>query len=162
MMVKTAYQKNVGKSYTVLSESGPELLRKVLEAILDSEKRMTQPANRATAVLTSANYEMSVKGAESVDGRSCMAVSLKPRRTSPYLFNGTIWVDAQDESIVQLEGTSAKSPSVLTGPSQVFRQYEIIDGFPMATHAKAETKSWVLGQMIIKIDYTDYNIRKSQ
>jgi hypothetical protein len=160
MTVKTTYQKNIGKSYSILSETGPELLRKqVLEAILDNEKRMSQPDNRATAVITSANYEMTVKGSEAVDGRNCVAVALKPRRMSPYLFYGTIWVDVQDQAIVQLQGVAAKSPTVLTGPSQVFRQYATINGLPMATHAKAVSKSWLLGQTTIKIDYSNYEMQ---
>ena len=162
MFVKTTYRKEAGKSYTIVSETGPELLRKILEEVLDSEKRMTQPANRATAVLTSANYEMAVKGSAQVDGRDCMMVTLKPRRTSPYLFNGTIWVDEKNASIVQLEGTSSKSASVLAGPSQVMRQYAPIGGFAMATHAKAVTNSWVLGQTTIKIDYTGYSLQTVQ
>ena len=160
MMVKTTYQKDVGKSYAILSESGPSLLRKqVLETILDNEKRMTQPANRALAVITSANYGMAVKGAETVDGRHCVVVALAPKRESPYLFNGTIWVDAQDYSIVQLQGIASKAPSVLTGPAQVTRQYATIDGLPMATHAKAVSNSWLLGQTTIKIDYIGYEIK---
>ena len=161
MTVKTTYQAGVGKNYAILSESGSDLLRKqVLGTILDNEKRMTQPDNRATAVITSANYEMSVKGSEQVDGRSCLLVALAPKRISPYLFTGTIWVDAQNYSIVQFEGIASKSPSVLTGPTAVTRQYASIEGFPMATHAKAVSKSWLLGQTTIKIDYTGYEIKQ--
>ncbi len=120
---------------------------------------MTQPANRATAVITPGNYEMTVNEHETVEGRNCMTVAIKPRRVSPYLFNGTIWVDARDQSIVQLQGVAAKSPSMLTGPSEVFRQYTLIDGFSMATHAKAVSNSSLLGQTIIKIDYTGYQMQ---
>ena len=159
MTVKTTYRKEVGKSYVVLSETGSEMFRKqVLDTILDNEKRMTEPANRATAVITSANYEMTLKGAETLDGRSCLLVSLNPKRDSPYLFNGKLWVDAQDYSIVRLEGVASRSPSVLTGPPQVTRQYTNVEGFPMATHAKAVSNSWLLGQTTVKIDYTGYEM----
>jgi len=159
MVVKTTYQKDVGKNYTIASASGSEILRKVLEAVLDSERNITRPANRVTAVITPANYEMTVKGMETVYGRNCAALSLKPRRLSQYLLNGTVWVDPQDGSIVQLQGMTAKSPSVFTGASQVFRQYATIEGFPMATHARAVSNSWLAGQTTIKIDYTDYQIQ---
>ena len=159
MMVKTTYQRDVGKNFSVLSESGSLLLRKMLETVLDSERKMTQPANRATAVITLGNYEMTVNDPETVDGRNCMAISIKPRRVSPYLFSGTIWVDARDQSIVQLKGVAAKSPSMLTGPSEVFRQYTSIDGFSMATHARAVSSSSLLGQTILKIDYTGYQMQ---
>jgi len=160
MTVKTTYQKDIGKSFTILSESGSELLRKqVLDTILEREKLLTQPANRANAVITSSNYVMEVKGAEVLNGRNCLLVSITPKRNSPYLFTGTIWVDAQDYSIAQFQGIASKSPSVLTGAAQVSRQYAIIDGFPMATHAKAVSTSWLLGQTTIKIDYTGYDIK---
>ena len=156
MMVKTTYQKDVGKSFSIVSESGSELMRRVLGVILDNERRLTQPANRAGAVIASANYEMSVKGSAVIDSRNCIAVALKPRRASEYVMNGTVWVDAQDGSIVQLEGITARSPSVFSGASQVFRQYAMIDGFPAATHARAVSNSWLVGQTVITIEYTDY------
>src|SRR4051794_27586654 len=159
MVVKTTYQKEVGKNFSVQSLTGSLVMRKMLEAVLDTEKRMTQPANRSTAVITSANYEMTVKGAEMVDGRACLAVAIKPRRASPYLFSGTIWVDAGNDSIVQLDGVTSKSPSIVTGPSQVFRRYTTINGLSMATHAQAVSSSSLLGQTVIKIDYTGYQIQ---
>ena len=161
MLVKTSYQKDVGKKYDILSETGPPLLRKVLETILDNERRMNQPANRATAVINSTNYEMTIKGSETVDGRNCNVVSIKPRRVSQYALNGTVWVDAQDGSIVQLQGVTAKSPSVFAGASQLFRQYMSIEGFGMATHAQAVSNSWLVGQTIIKIDYANYAMQLS-
>jgi hypothetical protein len=94
-----------------------------------------------------------------VDGRSCMAVAIRPRRASQYLLNGTVWVDAEDGAIVQLAGVTAKSPSMFAGASQVFRQYTMIDGFPMATHARAVSNSWLVGQTTIKIDYTGYQLQ---
>ncbi len=159
MTVKTTYQKDKGKSYEVVSESGSELIRKqVLGRVLESEQTATQPANRATALITSANYTMHVKGSEIVGGRNCLALSIAPRRSSPYLFQGDLWVDAQDYSTVQLAGFTAKSPSVFAGPTQVARQYANIDGLPMATHASATSMSWLFGQTTIEIDYAGYQI----
>lgn len=159
MTVKTTYRKDVGKSYVVLTQSGSALiLREVLPRILDSERLMTQPANRALAVLTSANYQMTVKGPETVDGRACTAVAIVPRKSSPYLFHGTIWVDAKDGSIVKLDGVASKSASVFAGASQVSRHYTTINGLPMATHAEALAGSWLLGTTTIDIDYVDYQM----
>jgi hypothetical protein len=156
MIVKTTYQRDVGKNFTIVSESGSELMRRVLEVILDNERRMTRPANRADAVIAPANYEMSVNESAAIDGRNCVAVAIKPRRASEYVLNGTVWVDPQDGSIVQLEGITARSSSVFSGATRVFRRYMMIDGFPMATHARAISNSWLVGQTEITIDYTDY------
>lgn len=160
MTVKTTYRTDTGKSYVILQESGSEILRKeVLERILDSERLMSQPEQRGQAVLTSANYKMTVKGNEVVRGHDCIAVVIVPRKESPYLFKGSIWVDPEDGSIVQLEGVASKSPTILTGASQVSRSYERMDGFPMATRAAATSSSWLLGQTNIDIDYSDYEIQ---
>lgn len=161
MTVKTVYRKDTGKSYTPLSQSGSELIRSaVIGSILDNEKRMSQPGNREGSWITSANYEMKLKSGETqpLDGRDCLVLTLTPKRNSPFLFNGTLWVDAKDDSIVQLQGTASKSPSFLTGPTQVSRQYAVVNGFPMATHAEAVSDSFLLGRTIVKIDYQGYEI----
>lgn len=159
MVLKTTYQRDTGKTFSVESSSGSLLLRKLLDEVLASEKKLTQPANRSTALITPANYEMTVKGPAAIDGRNCIALILKPRRESPYLFNGTLWVDAQNQAIVQLEGVASKSASLFAGPAQISRQYASIGGFPMATHARAVSNSSLLGQTVIKIDYSGYEIQ---
>jgi hypothetical protein len=159
MTVKTTYRKDSGKSYVILSQSGSELLiKEVLGRVLDSERLMTQPVNRVQAVLTTANYIMTVKGDDTVDGRTCRAVAIVPKKISPYLFRGTIWVNAQDGSIVKLDGVASKAASVLAGATQVSRQYANVNGLPMATHAEAVAGSWLLGQTTIDIDYSGYEM----
>jgi hypothetical protein len=159
MTVKTTYRKESGKNYVILSQSGSELmLKEVLGRILDSERLMTQPANRTQAVLTTANYSMAVKGDDTVDGRACRAVTIVPKKSSPYLFRGTIWVDAQDGSIVRLEGVASKSASVFAGATQISRRYANVNGLPMATHAEAVAGSWLLGQTTIDIEYSGYEM----
>jgi|ERR1035437_1774508 hypothetical protein len=162
MTVKTAYRADTGKSYTTVSESGSGIIRSaVIGSILENEKRMNLPGNREGAWVTSANYEMKLRpaGIQLVDGRDCIVLDLTPRRNSPYLFNGTLCVDAKDYSIVELEGTASKSASILTGPAQIVRQYANVSGFPMATHLKAVSNSRVLGRTVVKIDYQDYQIQ---
>ena len=157
MYVKTTYHSDTGKTYQILSETGSVLLRKqLLERMLDSEKTVTQPAIRRTALINSTNYDMAVKGTATQDGRPGLVMEIAPRRISPYLFRGQIWVDAQDYSIVRLEGITSKSPTVFASPTQVSRQYRMVNGFPMATHATASTAIFLVGQTTIAIDYTNY------
>jgi hypothetical protein len=162
MTVKTAYEQNSGKSYKIVSQAGSAVMQNlVLAAILDNEKRLNRPGIRESAWITSANYEMNLKpgGSQSIDGRDCIALILIPRRKAPYLFAGTLWVDSKDGSIVQLQGTASKSPSLVTGPARVSRQYANIGGYSEATHARAVSDSSMLGETIVKIDYYDYQIR---
>jgi len=158
--VKTAYQKDHGKNFTILSESGSTIMRHELHNILDDEKHMSQPGVRDTVLINSANYTMAFKidTPQQVDGRDCLVLQLTPKRNDPSLFRGTLWVDARDYSIVQLEGVASKSRSFLMSPSQVSRQYSIVNGYPMATHAKGTSSVAMLGQITIKIDYTGYQM----
>jgi hypothetical protein len=162
MTVRTDYRKETGKTYTILSQSGSEfILKHVLASILDREKEINQPGIREHSWLTSANYRMSLKpgGVQPIDGRPCAGLAISPRKKSPNLIEGTIWVDTNDGTIVRLEGTATQSPSVFTGPAQVERRYVNVNGFGMATHAKAISDSFLLGRTIITIDYRDYQIQ---
>ncbi len=161
MIVETTYKQDSGKSYIIVSQSGSAIVRNlVLHAILDNEKRLNEPGIREAAWITSANYEMKLKPGETLlDGRDCLILDLIPKRKAPYLFEGTLWVDAKDGSIVQLRGTASKSPSIFTGPTQVMRQYAEIGGFSQAMYARAMSRSSMFGETIVKIDYRDYHIQ---
>jgi outer membrane lipoprotein-sorting protein len=162
MTVKTAYQKDKGKSYTILSRTGSDIIQNtVLNAILDNEKRINQPDIREGTWITSANYTMNLKasGIHQLNGRDCQMLSLTPRRKAPYLIEGTLWVDARDGSIVQVQGTAAQSSSMLTGRTQVFRQYANVRGFSQATHLRAVSNSFLFGQTVVTIDYQNYQVQ---
>lgn len=162
MTVHTTYRKGLGKSYAIVSESGSEFIRKhVLSKLLDNEKEISHAGNREHAWFVSANYVMKLKpgGVQRLDGRECLALAITPRRKASNMIEGTLWVDARDGSIVHIEGTASQSPSVFTEPAKVMRQYARVNGFGMATHAKAVSDSFLLGQTTVTIDYRDYQIQ---
>ena len=162
MTVKTEYRKETGKSYTILSQSGSEFIRNhVLKTVLDREKTINLPGIREASWLTSANYEMKLKpgGIQRLDGRNCLALAITPRRKATNMIEGTLWVDAKDGSIVRIEGSATQSPSIFTGPAQVNRLYANVNGFAMATQARAVSDSFLLGQTVVTIDYRDYQIQ---
>jgi outer membrane lipoprotein-sorting protein len=162
MAVKTTYEKETGKSYAIISESGSEMIRKfVLQSILDNEKRINEPGTREGSWITSANYQMKLKpgGIQQLNGRDCYVLSIDPKQKAPNLIVGSIWVDARDQSLVQLQGTASKSISVFTGPTQVMRQYENVNGFAEATHARAESESTLFGKTVVTIDYQGCDIK---
>jgi outer membrane lipoprotein-sorting protein len=162
MTVRADYKRDTGKSYTVLSQSGSEIVRRlVLGTLLDNERRINEPGIREGAWIVSANYEMKLKseGTERLEGRECVALSLNPKRVEPHLVVGTLWVDAKDFSIVQIEGMASKAPSLLTGPTQMLRQYAKVEGFAEPTHARAISNSFLFGRTVVKIDYSDYRLQ---
>jgi hypothetical protein len=162
MTVKTDYRQETGKSYTILSESGSGFIRThVLRTLLDNEKQINLPGIREHSWFTSANYEMQLKpgGIQLLDGRECLALAISPRHKAPNMIEGTLWVDIKDGTIVRLEGNATQSPSIFTGPAQVSRQYVNVNGFAMATQARAVSDSFLLGRTIVTIDYRNYQIQ---
>ncbi|MGD0730680.1 MAG: hypothetical protein ABR956_05410 [Terracidiphilus sp.] len=162
MMVKTTYRRGVGKSYSILSTSGSEILRKfVLAPLLDDEKTLNLPANVEKSWFISANYEMKLKpgGIQRLDGRDCFALDITPRHKAPNMIQGTLWVDANDGSIVRIEGVASQSPSIFSGSPHMMRQYKKMSGFAMATHARAESNSPFFGRTVLTIDYRDYRLQ---
>lgn len=164
MTVRTSYQRATGKNYAVLSASGSDLIRRlVLNTILDNEKRINAPGVRESSWINSANYRMRLnpEGIRRIDGRDCFEVFIDPKQKAPNLIAGSIWVDVKDNSIVLLQGTASKSVSHFTGPTYVMRQYTNVQGFAMATHARATSNSMLFGQTVVTIDYADYRIQLS-
>ena len=162
MLVRTTYKKETGKSYQILSQSGSSLWRnEVLKTLLENEQKMSQPGNVETALINSTNYEMKLdrNAAQTLEGRQCLVLDITPRRKSQYLFNGQLWVDAHDFAIVQLKGTAAKSAVFIANAAEVTRQYADFENVPMATHAEAVSGSALLGQTVIKVDYSGYQMQ---
>jgi len=162
MTARDTYKKGAGKTYTVLSRSGSGLVQKFgLDPLLENEERINDPATVAQSWFTSANYEMKLKpgGVQRLNGRDCFVLAISPKQKAPNMIEGTLWVDAKDGSIVQVEGVASKSPSLFAGTTHMMRQYVQIQGFPMATHARAESSSFLFGRTVILIDYSGYQLQ---
>src|ERR1700733_2245361 len=117
IIVETTYVHSRGKTYKTISEAGSASGKLVLHKILQDEQQLSQRADRTDILITSRNYIMSLQGLgeRELNGRECLVVSIKPKRTSPYLLDGTIWVDAANYHLVRVEGRPSADPSVLTG-----------------------------------------------
>jgi hypothetical protein len=162
MTVRDTYKKGVGKEYTVLSESGSGIiLRFGLKPLIDNEKTINLPGNVEKSWFTSANYEMKLKagGVQRLNGRDCYVLAITPKGEAPNLIVGTLWADAKDGSLVQIEGVASKSPSAFAGTTRMMRQYANINGFAMAMHARAESTSLLFGRTVVTIDYSDYHLQ---
>jgi hypothetical protein len=121
MTVRVTYRKGAGKSYTILSQSGSGVvLNYGLHPLLEHEKAISDPARVAQSWFNSTNYDMQLKPGVTrvIDGRTCLAITISPRRKAPNLIEGTLWVDARDHTLVQVEGVASKSPSVSRVPQR--------------------------------------------
>ena len=75
------------------------------------------------------------------------------------MIDGTLWVDARDDSIVKVQGIASERPSIFAGTTHMMRDYVNIDGYPMATHARAESNSFLFGRTVVTIEYSDYHLQ---
>jgi hypothetical protein len=98
-------------------------------------------------------------GVQKLNGRDCYVLAITPKAAAPNLIIGTLWADAKDGSLVQVDGVASKSPSAFTGTTHAMRQYTNINGFAMAMHARAESTSMLFGQTVIVIDYSNYQLQ---
>jgi hypothetical protein len=159
VIVEATYKRGEGKTYKVLSRSGPSLLaNSVVDRLLREEGQMSRGGARAQAVITSANYEMKLTGQAPVYGRTCDVIELNPKRKSPYLVKGRMWVDAADMTLVKIEGRPPASASFFEGRPQIVREYKRIDGIVLAVHNHATSRGFFVGQSTVDIEYRDYHV----
>jgi len=161
MTVKVTYKKNVGKTYDILSKSGSEIvLHFGLQPLLDNEKTVNLPGNVERSWFDSANYNMKLTSVSALqfDGRNCYVLAVTAKRKAPNMIDGELWVDAHDGNIVKLDGIASRNPSAFAGTTHMMRQYIEIEGFPMATRARAESSSALFGRTVVVIDYGEYHL----
>ena len=161
MTVRVTYRKGGGKSYKILSQSGSTIIQHLgLKPLLESEEAINDPAAVRQSWLTSDNYEMKPDPArtQTIHGRLCVAIAIKPHHKAPNMVVGTLWVDPTDSAILRIEGNASKNPSIFSGTTHMLRDYALIDGFSQATHARAESNG-LFGRTVVVIDYSDYHIQ---
>ncbi len=162
MTARDSYKKGEGKTYTILSQSGSGIVQRYgLHPLLENETDINEPGKVGESWFTSANYEMRLEpgGIQTVNGCACFALAITPKQKAPNMIEGTLWVDAKDYSIVKVQGVASKSPSVFAGTTHMAREYVNVDGYPMATHARAESDSFLFGRTVVIIDYSDYHLQ---
>ena len=111
------------------------------------------------------NYETKFRGDENIDGVDCWVLQVRPRQIlqGQRLFDGMLWADKKDFSIVRLEGQAV--PQMLSRKSEnLFPRFttirQIVDGrhrFPVATYAD-DTLPFSTGLLRVRmtIRYSQY------
>jgi len=157
-LVETHYKRGAATTHKVVSSSGPGLLTRALERLLQEESQMSHGRLKEQSVITSANYDMKLIGKEPVNGTLCAVMELSPKRRSPYLLKGHLWVSTADNLIVKIEGKPPASPSIFAGRPEIVRYYEHLNGFAMAQRSHAVSGTFLFGQSTVDIDYRDYHL----
>ena len=162
MTVTDNYKKGVGKTYTILSQRGSSLIQHFgLRPLLDNEQKINLPGNVEKSWFVSANYGMKLRtgGPVQVNGRACFVLDITAKLKAPNTINGSMWVDARDGSLVQIDGIATQAASAFSGAAHMMRQYKNVNGYSMATHARAESDSFLIGRTVVTIDYSNYKLQ---
>jgi negative regulator of sigma E activity len=161
MLVRVQGDQNGTKHFEVVSEDGWKAANThVLRKMLDSESETSRPELRATTKLNFTNYEFTVVGKEIVDGRTTYVLGVAPKRKDKYLFQGRIWVDAEDYALVRAEGSPAKNPSFWTKSTHFVQVYQRTGTlwFPLSTRSVTEAR--IFGTTNVNIQYFDYGPKR--
>jgi hypothetical protein len=157
MVVKVRGEQDGTKHFEVLSEDGWKAAHThVLRKMLESETETSSPAQRAMSRLNFTNYDFEVVAAETVSGRLAYVLEVKPKRKEMYLFQGRIWVDAEDYALARAEGRPAEKPSFWTKSIHFVQIYQKRGPLWVPLSTQSVTEAHLFGTTDVSIEYFDY------
>jgi hypothetical protein len=157
MLVSVKCDPDGRKHFEVVSEEGWKSANKrVVHKMLESETETSQPQIRPTTSLAPENYRFQVLGKDSLDARPVYVIQVVPKREDKYLFEGRIWVDAEEFAVVRIEGKPAKNPSFWTHSIHFVQQYHKSGRFWFPLSTESVTDARIVGKTEVTISYFDY------
>jgi hypothetical protein len=163
MLVRVTGDSDGTKHFEVLSEEGWRAAQShVLRKMLESESQTSHPEARAKTRLCPDNYEFKMVGQENVADRSAYAIDVTPKRHDKLLFEGRIWVDAEDYALVRADGSPAKSPSFWTKHVHFVHTYQKNGPFWFPLCTESITDARIFGRTGLTIEYFDYKPNATQ
>ena len=158
-VVHVDYRAPDKKTFNKTSEKGSGIVRHlVFDRLIQSETETSSGQEHRNSAITAANYTFSLSGEEDVGPYHCFVVEATPKRKEKYLFEGKIWIDAEDFAVVKIAGHPAKKPSFWINRAEFVRQYQRIAGFwlPFRDETSVEVKMY--GKKVFTIDHQQYVI----
>jgi len=161
MLVRVSGDPDGTKHFEVVTETGWKAAQKhVLRKMLESESEASRPEVRVKTRLSTDNYEFQIAGTERSGERVVYAIDIRPKRREKYLFEGRIWVDAQDFALVRAEGNPAKNPSFWTKSVHFVHTYQKSGAFWFPLTTESVTDARLFGTTDLTIEYFEYKPKK--
>ena len=159
MLVRVECASDGGKRFTILSEEGSGSIRKhVFQKLLSEETEASWRGTRNSTRLTPANYDFQILGQESRETGPAYVLDVSPRTPNKYLINGKIWVDANDYSIVRIEGQPSRNPSFWVHSVHFVHTYQKVGQFWFASSTDTTSQIRIFGDSELTIENTDYKL----
>ena len=160
-VVRVDYQAPDHKSFQVESEEGSAMVRSmVLKRLIESESETASGRAHHDSAIKPANYEFNLLGEQDVGPYHCLLVEATPKRKDKYLFEGRIWIDAQDYAIVRIAGQPAKSLSFWITRADFVRQYQKIGEFWLPAQDETFVRMRMAGRKILTIQHREYAVNE--
>jgi len=151
------------KVFTVTSETGSGVVRHMaLNALINSEIEAEAGKDGRDTSISAENYSLNLLGEQQVGSYRCFVFEAIPKRRDKYLFEGTVWVDVNDYSVVRIAGHPATKPSFWVQRADFVRQYQKIDGFWVPQKDQALVQVRFDGTKVLKIEHRDYVVNGAE
>jgi outer membrane lipoprotein-sorting protein len=159
MLVRVSCDSNGAKQFSVVSEQGSGAIRKHLfQKLLSEETEASRRGTRNSTRLTPANYDFQIVGQETLETGPAYVLEVSPRTPNKYLINGKIWVDANDYSIVRIEGQPARNPSFWVHNVHFVHTYQKVGQFWFASSTDTTSQIRIFGDSELTIENVDYKL----
>ncbi len=147
------------KEFTTTSEKGSGIIRSIVfKRLMQSESETAGGRQHHDSSITPVNYAFRLLGEQDVGPYHCIVVEAIPLRRDKYLFEGQIWIDAQDFAIVRIAGHPARKPSFWINRADFVRQYQKIGDFWLPSRDETFVDVKLYGHKVLTIDHHDYRI----
>ncbi|MGB7284821.1 MAG: hypothetical protein WBE13_21330 [Candidatus Acidiferrum sp.] len=158
-VVRVDYKAPDKKTFDKTSEEGSAIVRHlVFDHLMQSERETSSGSEHHDSAITTANYSFAPAGEENIGPYHCFVFDATPRRKDKYLFEGRIWVDAEDFAIVKIAGHPAKKPSFWVTRADFVRQYQKIGGFWLPYRDETSVEVRMYGRKTFTVDHQQYVI----
>ena len=161
--VRLDYRAPDTKSFITISEKGSPVVRHlVLNRLMESETEAASGKSHRDSTISAANYTFALLGEQDLGGNHCFVVQATPKRSDKYLFDGKVWIDAQDYAVVQIVGHPAKKLSFWVDKADFVRRYQKIGDFWLPLKDETSVHVRLYGTKILTIDHERYNVNDAQ
>ena len=151
------------KTFTLDSESGSGLVRHTaLTPLINSEIEAAAGKEHHDSAISTDNYSLNLLGEQQLGPYRCFVAEAVPKRKDKYLFEGRIWIDANDYSVVRIEGHPAKKLSFWIQHADFVRQYQKVDGFWLPEKDQTLVQVRLYGKKLLKIEHRNYVVNAGQ
>jgi hypothetical protein len=151
------------KKFVATSEAGSGLIRRMaLNPLISSEIEAAAGKEHHDSAISPANYSLELLGEQQVGPYHCFVARAMPKRKDKYLFEGKLWIDADDYAVVRIEGHPAKKLSFWIQQADFVRKYQKIDGFWLPEKDQTFVQVRLYGKKVLTIEHQNYVVNAEQ